>query len=167
MVHGSRPSGTDGDGLDADRRTVLALFVAAGASGALPARAPAATSDAGYDSGSYGAGPYADGTTGSDSQPPTIDQFDVSERGSPNPHAEIDVDWEVSDADGDLDSVEIVVTDESGSRVDSSTTSVSGSSAAGSEYFKIKRGGGATYDCTLTVTDAASQSASETKRVSA
>lgn len=267
MANGSRAPGADVAGLDADRRTVLALLVAATASGAAPATRPArgATSDAGYDAGSYGAGPYASGSseaslsvstvgarevtdsaatldgeltdtggaasvdvgfeirasggetwsatstqtlsspgafdetttalaadteyefravaaasdgdaaTGSTQTfvtesapvPPTIDQFDVSERGSPNPHAEISVDWQVSDADGDLDAVEIVLTDESGRQVDSATSSVSGASASGSESFRIKQGGGTTYGCTITVTDAASQSSSETERVSA
>lgn len=105
-------------------------------------------------------------TTEAAAQPPAIDQFDVSESGSPNPHAEIDVSWRVSDPDADLEAVEIVLVDD-GSEVRNTTTSVSGGEASGSESFTIKHGEGATYDCTLTVTDARSQSVSRTESVSA
>jgi subtilisin len=94
---------------------------------------------------------------------PVVDSYTVTEAGSPNPHAEITADWAVSDPDGDLSEVRVVV-EETG---DSSTTSVSGSSASGSDEFKIKHGGGSTYDVTLTVTDATGNTTSEIQSVSA
>ncbi len=98
---------------------------------------------------------------------PAIDSYTVTESGSPNPHAEITADWAVSDADGDLDTVVVEVFDSTGSLADSATTNVGGSSASGSDSFKIKQGGGTTYDVTLTVTDAAGNSTSRTESVSA
>ncbi|WP_435344431.1 S8 family serine peptidase [Haloarchaeobius sp. HRN-SO-5] len=102
-------------------------------------------------------------TDESTSSAPTIDSYTVTEAGSPNPHAEITADWTVSDADGDLSSVEVVV-EETG---DSSTTAVSGSTASGSDSFKIKQGGGTTYTVTLTVTDGAGNATSSSQTVSA
>ncbi|AHZ22392.1 serine protease [Haloferax mediterranei ATCC 33500] len=97
---------------------------------------------------------------------PAIDSYSVTEAGSPNPHAEITAKWSVSDADGDLDSVLVEVFDSSGSLVDSARTSVSGGSASGTDKFKFKHVGKATYDLTLTVTDASGYSATQTKQVS-
>jgi subtilisin len=96
---------------------------------------------------------------------PVIDSYTVTEAGSPNPHAEITADWAVSDADGDLQRVDIVVSDGSGT-VDSKSTSVGGSSAAGSTAFKIKHGGGTSYDVTCTVRDSNGNTDSETQSVS-
>lgn len=96
---------------------------------------------------------------------PAIDSYSVSEAGSPNPHAEITADWSVSDADGNLDTVEVDVFDSSGRLVDSATTTVSGSSASGTDKFKIKHVDGQTFDVTLTVTDTKRDSSSETRTV--
>jgi subtilisin len=98
---------------------------------------------------------------------PSIDQFSVSESGSPNPHAEISISWQEADADADLRTVEIGISNESGQRMRTSTTDVNGESASGTDSFKIKQGGGTTYDCTLTVTDSRSQTASQIETVSA
>ncbi|WP_123536025.1 S8 family peptidase [Halosimplex salinum] len=127
-------------------------------------RAVADASDGDTDTGTTTSFTTSGGTS---SSAPVIDSYSVTEAGSPNPHAEITADWAVSDADGDLDSVVVEVVDSGGSVVDSSTTNVSGSSASGSDTFKIKQGGGATYDVVLTVTDAAGNSTSETQSVSA
>lgn len=105
-------------------------------------------------------------TTETTASPPAVDQFDASESGSPNPHAEISVDWAVSDPDADLRSVGIVVRDPQGELVRSVENSVSGATASGSEAFKIKQGGGTTYDCTITVTDSQSHSTTSTESVS-
>jgi subtilisin len=96
---------------------------------------------------------------------PAIDTYRVTEAGSPNPHAEITAEWAVSDADGDLSRVDVVVSD-AGGEVDRRRTPVGGSSASGTTEFKIKHGGGVTYDVTLTVTDAAGNTASRTETVS-
>ena len=96
---------------------------------------------------------------------PAIDAYTVSEAGSPNPFAEMTADWTVSDGDGNLDSVVVDVVDaDTGSVVDSSATNVSGSSASGSDSFKIK-GRNESYDMVLTVTDGAGATDSATRTV--
>lgn len=107
-----------------------------------------------------------------DGTAPTIDRFDASEAGSPNPHANVTVDWAVSDTlddgtAGNLSSVDVAVAATDGSYSDAHTHAVSGASASGSDSFEIKWGGGTDYDVTLTVTDAAGNSASQTKTVAA
>jgi subtilisin len=105
--------------------------------------------------------------SGSQSQetPPTVDRFEVVEAGSKNPHANITAEWDVSDADGDLSSVRVEAADSSGTVVDSATTSVSGDVAYDVDYFEIKHVRGETFDVTVTVTDAAGNSASATRTV--
>jgi len=106
-------------------------------------------------------------TTGVDSggTDPVVDSYQVTETGSPNPHAEITADWAVSDADGDLATVAVAVFDESGTRVDASSTDVSGGTASGTDQFTIKHARGATFDVTLTVTDATDLRATATQTV--
>jgi subtilisin len=57
------------------------------------------------------------------------------------------------------------VTDSSGTVLDSATTSVSGDVAYDVDYFEIKHVRGETFDVTVTVTDAAGNSASATRTV--
>lgn len=97
---------------------------------------------------------------------PVVDAFDVSEAGSPNPHAEISVDWAVSDADGDLSSVTVSVDDSAGTTVKSNTTTVDGDTDSGTDSFRIKKGGGEVYDVTLSVEDSTGRVTSDTKSVS-
>jgi subtilisin len=104
-------------------------------------------------------------TTDGGSTAPSVDSYSVTEAGSPNPHAEITADWSVSDADGDLDRVEVEVSDASGTVVDAATTGVSGGSAAGTDEFKIRHANGQTFDVTATVTDAAGNSDSRTRSI--
>jgi subtilisin len=94
---------------------------------------------------------------------PDIDSFSAS-GGSRGPHADISADWAVSDDQGDLDSVTVEILD-GGSVVESTTTSVSGSSASGSESFEIKHGGGTSYDIRLTVTNTDGTSTSDIRTV--
>ncbi len=96
---------------------------------------------------------------------PTVESYTVTEAGSPNPHAEITADWSVADADGNLDTVVVEVVDGSGSVVDSNTTDVGGSSASGTDQFKVKHAQNQTFDVTLTVSDTAGNSASATRTV--
>ncbi|MFB6207140.1 MAG: fibronectin type III domain-containing protein [Haloglomus sp.] len=105
-------------------------------------------------------------TTDSSNSAPSIDSYSVTEAGSPNPHCEITADWAVSDADGDLDTAAVRVFDSSGSLVDSTTTDVSGSSAGGTDAFKIKHVDDQTFDVTLTVTDTNGSTADATRTVS-
>lgn len=123
-------------------------------------RALADASDGDSDTGSTNSF-----TTDTSNSAPEIDSLSVSEAGSPNPHAEITVDWMVSDVDGDLSQVVIEVLDTSGNVVDASQTSVGGSSASGRDQFKIKHVNGESFDVTLSVTDAASNTTTQTKSV--
>jgi|GEM_PF-330517 hypothetical protein len=94
---------------------------------------------------------------------PEIDRFELTDIGNPT-WAWVEVDWAVSDAGGDLDTVETAFA-LGGSRKGSETTSVSGSSASGSHRHRERDGQGQTYDVTLTVTDANGNSTSETKQI--
>ncbi|MFC6721148.1 Ig-like domain-containing protein [Halobacteriaceae archaeon SHR40] len=97
---------------------------------------------------------------------PSIDRFSISEAGRPNPHADITTVWNVSDADGDLASVEIEVADSTGT-VQGVTWTVSGKMASDTDTFKIKDGDGKTFDVSIVVTDTAGESAAETVSVTA
>ncbi|GGO02307.1 hypothetical protein GCM10009030_36700 [Haloarcula pellucida] len=98
--------------------------------------------------------------------PPAVDSLSARDTSPPNPHVELDVDWRVSDVDGDLDSVTVTVRDGGGRTVESVTQSVAGSSAGGSLVASIKKGAGETYTVTVTVRDAAGETASESTSVS-
>jgi subtilisin len=102
---------------------------------------------------------------GSGSTEPVVDSYRVTEAGSPNPHAEITADWAVSDADGDLVTVAVEVFDGSGTRIDASSTDVSGGNASGTDQFTVKHARGETFDVTLTVTDATGLRATATRTV--
>jgi len=97
------------------------------------------------------------------SSAPAIDTFAVSNR-SNGGWARFEVDWGVSDADGDLASVDLEL--QQNGTADSAGYSVSGSSASGSTRLQDKKGSGS-YDIVLTVTDAAGNTTSQTKTVSA
>jgi len=103
----------------------------------------------------------SDGGTGDTA--PAIDTFTVSNR-SNGGWARFSVDWAVSDADGDLASVDLEL--RQNGVADSSSSTVGGSSAAGSTRLQDKKGSG-TYDVVLTVTDAAGNTTSQTKTVTA
>jgi len=112
------------------------------------------------------AGEIGSFTTSGSSTAPVIDSYWVTEARSPNPHCEITADWDVSDTDGDLESVSLVVLDSSDSIVDSATASVGGSNASGTENFKIKHVKNQMFDVTVTVTDTKNNSNSQTQTIS-
>ena len=97
---------------------------------------------------------------------PVIDDYVVTERGSPNPHAEITAGWAVSDADGDLDSVSIEVIDGRGRVRASTRTNVDGSRASGTDELRVKHARNERFDVRLTVTDGAGHAVAETETVS-
>ncbi|MFP9192942.1 S8 family peptidase [Natrialbaceae archaeon A-CW1-1] len=101
-----------------------------------------------------------DGDDGDDTgdNAPDIDQFDVAARGS-GPWSRADVDWAVSDEDGDLDNVTTELLDGS-SVLDSQTSSVSGSSASGEHEVRTRDDPDSVR---LTVTDEAGNETSETQ----
>jgi subtilisin len=98
-------------------------------------------------------------TDQSTSSAPTVDSHGVSTR-TTGPWSRVTADWAVSDADGDLDSVVVEIRDGSGSTLASTTTSVSGSSASGSNELKTR---GTPSESVVTVTDAAGNSSSSSK----
>ncbi len=117
-----------------------------------------------------------DGTTTSDTatateseeteSAPTIDTFTLSSGSPNNPHAEVTVDWAVSDTNSNLDTVEVIVDDADESETFSNTTDVSGGSASGTDEFTDKFDSGE-YGVTLTVTDTAGNSTTDSKSITA
>lgn len=92
---------------------------------------------------------------------PVIDLFTVSDRSNPA-WAWVTVDWAVSDEDGDLASVEVVMVLD-GTIVDSVTTAITGYDASGSCELRCHGGQGGTYEIVLSVTDAAGNTTSQTQ----
>ena len=90
---------------------------------------------------------------------PEIDQFDLTDTSNPQ-WARVEVDWAVSDDDGNLDEVTTEVTDWN----DTITSNVSGSSASGTHEHR-DRGGHDEVDVTLTVTDTDGNETSDTKSI--
>ncbi|MFO8114695.1 MAG: S8 family serine peptidase [Halorubrum sp.] len=89
----------------------------------------------------------------SDSEPPEIVEFTVTDAGNPA-WDRFDVDWAVSD-DGSLASVELELIDSGGSTVDSVTNAVDGDSASDSDRLEYKGRGNNTYTVAIAVSDAA------------
>ncbi len=95
---------------------------------------------------------------------PAIDTLSINNR-SNGGWARFEVSWAVSDADADLASVDLTLA-QNGSTVDSASHSASGSGASGSDRLQDKKGSGS-YDVTLTVTDGAGDTTSQTRAVTA
>jgi endonuclease YncB( thermonuclease family) len=107
--------------------------------------------------GSTASGSTSVSETESTSSAPTVDSLSVSEQnGGGDPHAEFDVAWSVSDADGDLSTVDVTLTDlDDGETEGASSVSVSGGSASGTESYTAKKeeNSGHTYEAEVVVTD--------------
>jgi subtilisin len=97
-----------------------------------------------------------------DGSAPTIDQFGLTDSSNPR-WARVEVDWAVSDADGDLASVTSEAAFADGD-TDSEFSSVSGSSASGTHELRDRDGHG-DADVTMTVTDNAGNTTSDTKTI--
>jgi hypothetical protein len=97
---------------------------------------------------------------------PVVDRYAVTEAGSPNPHADINVEWDVSDADGDLSQVLVQVRDSTGVVVDASRSRVSGETASNVDYFQIKKARGESFEVSISVTDAAGNEVTASRTVS-
>ncbi|MFB6103643.1 MAG: S8 family serine peptidase [Halobacteriaceae archaeon] len=97
---------------------------------------------------------------------PTVDSLSLAEDNSGgSPHADFDAAWTVSDGDGDLATVDLVLTDTAdGATVDSASISVGGSTASGTTGLTAKHAenDGHTYEVTCTVTDGAGTTGSAT-----
>jgi parallel beta-helix repeat protein len=99
---------------------------------------------------------------------PTVDYLNLTEddRGN-NPHAMFVANWTVSDADGDLETVELTLRDlDDGEVEDSKTVDVSGETASDETRLRAHKEGdsGHTYEVELVVSDAANNTASETDK---
>ncbi|MFO7772900.1 MAG: hypothetical protein R6V59_03005 [Dehalococcoidia bacterium] len=100
---------------------------------------------------------------GQEPTPPVIDLFEVSDRSNPA-WAWVNVDWAVSDEDGNLATVEIVMVLD-GAIVDSASFSVAGYEASGSCHLRQRGGHGNNYEITLIVTDTEGNTASQTRSI--
>jgi subtilisin len=100
--------------------------------------------------------------------PPAINRFNVSEAGRKDPHAEVTVNWDATDVDGDLASVVLEVADSSGTTLRSTAWTFDGTAAASdTDEYRFKKGGGVDYQVTMTVTDQAGNTVSQQTMVSA
>ncbi|WP_416840934.1 S8 family serine peptidase [Haloferax sp. DFSO52] len=94
-----------------------------------------------------------------------IDVTDITEANARNPHAEFSVPWSASDADGNLDTVELRLTQTSpaGGIEDSVVIDVSGGSASGTTILAAKHddGTGHTYDVSISVLDTTGKTGGE------
>lgn len=98
---------------------------------------------------------------------PEIEQLTVTEVSPPNPHADIEVGWDVTHRDGLLDTVLIHIQAIDGSATETERTSVSGEAASGVDTVRIKKGANTTYQVTLTVIDTNNEHVSDAETVSA
>ncbi len=101
-----------------------------------------------------------DGSDDGETSTPSIDTFDVSSR-TTGPWSRATVQWTVSDADGDLDSVTTELLD-GGSVVDATTSSVGGSTASGEDELRTR---GSADEVRITVTDTNGNETTETKGI--
>lgn len=97
---------------------------------------------------------------------PTIGSLYVEDTSGPNPHVDLEVKWSVSHDDDALEEVRIVVRNDNDRLIDGATVDVAGSSASGSEVFRIKHGSGETYVITLIVRDQAENVVEENATIS-
>lgn len=84
---------------------------------------------------------------------PGIDRWNVGTTDTRNPHAYIDVEWEVSHRDGLLNTVVIEVEAVDGSASETMRASVSGETASGGSTIRVLHGENATYEVALTAVD--------------
>lgn len=104
------------------------------------------------------------GSSGGNSAP-TVDGASLSEVETSDSDAEFDASWDVSDSDGNLDQVDLVLTNTTdGTTENTKSVSVSGSSANGTTRLVAsgQDGSGDTYEVTVTVTDTEGSSDSGT-----
>lgn len=96
---------------------------------------------------------------------PAVDSLSLSEVETDNSDAEFDASWQVTDADGDLDAVDLTLTDDTaGETEDTATVAVSGDSASGTTRLVAAGddGAGNSYTVELVVSDAAGNTAADT-----
>jgi len=119
-------------------------------------RAVAAASD-----GDAATGASATFSTETAERPPTVDSLRAAENSPPNPHAELSVDWAVSDADGDLERTTVTIHDRRGQVVERRTADSAGATDTGDAAATVKHGAGERYAVAITVTDADGRTTTE------
>ena len=102
-----------------------------------------------------------DNNDGTGDTAPAIDKFALSDDSNPA-WTRYYVDWEVSDDDGDLNSVTSEMVDSDGNVLDSESSSVGGSSASGTHYLETKSNAS---EIVLTVTDEAGNETSDSESI--
>jgi len=108
-------------------------------------------------------------TTDNTESAPTVESLSASEVETSDSDAEFDATWEVSDADGDLSSVDLTLTDDTaGETEDTTTVSASGDTASGTTRLVAAGddGSGNAYTVEATVTDGAGNTDTATTTVS-
>jgi hypothetical protein len=103
--------------------------------------------------GDADAGGTATFTTPVGNEAPTVESLSAYDSSPPNPHAELNAEWTVADADGNLASVDVTIRDSAGRSVYTDTRRVSGGETSGSEYTEVKKGDGESYTVSVLVTD--------------
>jgi len=106
---------------------------------------------------------------GSTESAPTVDSLSASEVETSDSDAAFDVDWSVGDADGDLSSVDLALTDDTDSESeDSASVSVTGDTASGTTRLVAAGddGSGNSYTVEATVTDGGGNTGSGSTTVS-
>ena len=139
----------------------------------LAAQSVQASTSSGYGESGYGSEPYG-GHSDSDSEDdyagtPEIEAFAVDEDSPPNPHADIHVEWAVSEPVSELEEISIEVFDIGGSieHVDSESITVDGSADTGEESIGVSHGSGSTYRVAFTVRNEAGGEAGVARDVQA
>ncbi|KXA93730.1 hypothetical protein AKJ66_01270 [candidate division MSBL1 archaeon SCGC-AAA259E22] len=95
---------------------------------------------------------------------PVIESFVLSDTSNPA-WARVEVDWAVSDEDGDLDNVKLEVLDGKGNVTTKKTIQVSGSGASGVDELKEKGAHDSFVKVRIVVSDAAGNTTSKTKEI--
>jgi subtilisin len=129
-----------------------------------------AADDVGLADNEQGAGRLnvADAVGGGGNSAPAVDDLAVSEAETDDGDAEFDVSWAVSDADGNLDTVDLTLTDDTaGATEETVSTSVSGDTASDTTRLVAAGddGSGNGYTVELVATDADGASATDTATV--
>lgn len=145
-----------------DRRSYLKLAGGAVAATAGASSTGAAQTTVGYGVDGFGASPYGGGSSDPKNPIPVVEQFTVSPSDRLGDNRMFSIQWAVSDEHGDLDVVEIVVVDDTGS-INFSVVDVGGSNASGWELFQFPID--STVDVTVRVKDSVGNVSKNSKTV--
>jgi hypothetical protein len=121
------------------------------------------------DSGGNTASTAITVTTDNSGVSPAVDSFSAIETATDSADAEFDVNWAVSDPDGNLDTVDLRLQGSDGSTKDELTVSVGGEAASDTSRLVAtgEGGSGNSYTIDITVTDAEGNAATQTETVTA